>query len=114
VLAGYERHALRGAVYPAIVPAPGAHVAGVLWEGLDAAALARIDRFEGTLYERRACSVEAAGGVGVAAQVYVLAAAHRARLLARDWDETEFRRRHLRQYLAACRNFARKVSAPRE
>ena len=113
VIAGYARHALRGVVYPAVVPAAGARVAGVLWEGLDAAALALIDRFEGELYERAACEAEVAGGGGVAAQVYVLAPAYRARLLAHDWDEAEFRRLHLTRYLEGCRGFVRETPAPR-
>jgi hypothetical protein len=114
VLSGYERRALRGEVYPGIAPASGARVAGVLWEGLDATALARIDRFESEIYERVACEVEAGRGARRGAEVYVLAPAHRARLLAHDWDEAEFRRRHLADYLVGCREFARGLSAPRE
>jgi hypothetical protein len=114
VLSGYERRALRGEVYPAIAPASGGRVAGVLWEGLDAAALARIDRFESEIYERVVCEVEAERGERCAAQAYVLVPAHRARLLAHDWDEAEFRRRHLAEYLVGCRDFARGLSAPRE
>lgn len=111
VLAGFRRGRLRDRLYPGLVPDAAARVEGVLWEGLDAAALARIDRFEGELYERRRCEVAPAAGERVAADVYVLAPAHRALLLARDWDEAEFRALHLADYLAGCRAFARECEA---
>jgi len=109
VLAGFRRGRLRGQLYPGLVPDAAARVAGVLWEGLDPAALARIDRFEGALYERQRCEVAPAAGARCAAYVYVLATAHRARLLEGDWDEAEFRTHHLSDYLAACRAFAREL-----
>jgi gamma-glutamylcyclotransferase (GGCT)/AIG2-like uncharacterized protein YtfP len=111
-LPGYRRRLLRGRVYPGIVPAAGEAVEGVLWEGLDAAALARIDRFEGALYDRPELRVTPASGESCAAFVYVLRDAQRALLTESAWDEAEFRARHLRDYLAGCRAFARELSAP--
>jgi gamma-glutamylcyclotransferase (GGCT)/AIG2-like uncharacterized protein YtfP len=109
VLAGFRRGRLRGQLYPGLVPDAAARVAGVLWEGLDRTVLARIDRFEGALYERQRCEVAPAAGEPCAAYVYVLAPAHRARLLPHDWDEAEFRALHLPDYLEACRAFAREL-----
>lgn len=106
-LRGYRRRLLRGAVYPAVVPAAGETTAGVLWEGLDRAALARIDRFEGELYERPRLRVETASGEERAAFVYVLRPEQRALATDAAWDESDFRARHLDDYLAACRAFAR-------
>jgi gamma-glutamylcyclotransferase (GGCT)/AIG2-like uncharacterized protein YtfP len=112
-LPGYGRRLLRGAVYPGLVPAAGETTAGVLWEGLDAPALARIDRFEGSLYVRPELCVTLAPGERCTAFVYLLRPEHRALATAGAWDEAEFRARHLDEYLAACRAFARESgSAP--
>src|SRR5262245_9953336 len=111
-LAGFRRGRMRGQSYPGLVPDAESQTQGVLWEGLDRAAFARIDRFEGPLYVRERCGVALAMGERCAADVYVLAPAHRARLLARDWAEAEFRRLHLADYRVACRAFARELAAP--
>jgi hypothetical protein len=109
-LAGYRRCRLRGAVYPGLLPVAGALTEGVLWRGLDARSLARVDRFEGELYVRALVGVEVAGGVVREAFVYVLSAVHRALACEAPWDEREFRALHLDAYLAACRAFAREPS----
>jgi hypothetical protein len=106
-LAGWRRRLLRDAVYPAVLPAPGETTAGVLWRGLDGRALARIDRFEGGLYERPQLRVELESGAACSAFVYVLRVEEHARASDAPWDEADFRARHLRGYLAACRAFAR-------
>ena len=118
VLSGFRRGRLHGRLYPGLVPDAAARTHGVLWEGLESAALRRIDRFEGALYERQRCEVALGSGERRAAFVYVLAPAQRALLLELDWDEAEFRARHLQDYLTHCRAFARELeggaSAPRE
>jgi gamma-glutamylcyclotransferase (GGCT)/AIG2-like uncharacterized protein YtfP len=101
VLAGYRRRLLRGVVYPGIVPAPSESVVGVLFEGLDPPALARLDRFEGALYARPELRVTAASGESRVAFVYVLRPEHASLMTDAPWDEAEFRTRHLRDYLAA-------------
>jgi gamma-glutamylcyclotransferase (GGCT)/AIG2-like uncharacterized protein YtfP len=108
-LRGYRRRLLCDRVYPGIVPAAGESVEGVLWEGLDAAALARIDRFEGSLYDRPERPVTLAPGEGCTAFVYVLRPEHEALLTDAGWDEAGFRACHLRAYLADCRAFAREL-----
>ena len=110
LLAGFQRRRLRGEVYPAIVPAAATRVEGVLWEDLDRAALARIDRFEGAIYERQEQPVEVADGEVRSAFVYVLRPEQRVLLLEYDWDEAEFRACHLRDYLAACRAFVHELA----
>ena len=112
-LAGYRRRLLHGRVYPGLLPAAGESVEGVLWEGLDPPALARIDRFEDTPYERVELRVTAAPGESCAAFVYLLRPEERA--LASDvaWHEAEFRERHLTAYLAECRAFARELGDER-
>jgi gamma-glutamylcyclotransferase (GGCT)/AIG2-like uncharacterized protein YtfP len=107
LLRGYQRRLVRGEVFPTLVQAAGEVVAGVLWEGLDAAALARIDRFEGAPYERPRLPVETGRGEAREAFVYVLRPEHRALACDASWDEADFRARHLAAYLALCRAFAR-------
>jgi gamma-glutamylcyclotransferase (GGCT)/AIG2-like uncharacterized protein YtfP len=106
-LRGWRRRLLRGAVYPAVVPAAGDVTDGVLFEGLDAATLARIDRFESEPYERRLLSVALESGAECHAFVYVLRPEQHALLGDAPWDVAEFRARQLRDYLAGCRAFAR-------
>jgi gamma-glutamylcyclotransferase (GGCT)/AIG2-like uncharacterized protein YtfP len=107
VLSGHRRRLLHGAVYPVLLPAVGEEVAGVLWEGLDAAALARLDRFEDAIYERTLRRVVLASGEEREAFVYVLRPEHHALASAAGWNEAEFRARHLAAFLDACREFAR-------
>jgi gamma-glutamylcyclotransferase (GGCT)/AIG2-like uncharacterized protein YtfP len=105
-LAGYRRRLLRGRVYPGLLPVAGESVEGVLWEDLDPPALARIDRFEGSLYERPELRVTLASGESCAAFVYLLRPEQRALASDAAWHEAEFRERHLSAYLAECRAFA--------
>jgi gamma-glutamylcyclotransferase (GGCT)/AIG2-like uncharacterized protein YtfP len=106
-LCGWGRRLLVGAVYPAVVPAPGETTAGVLFEGLDAATLGRLDRFEGEPYERRLLRVSLEHGAEREAFVYVLRPDRYALASNAPWDEAAFRAYHLADYLAGCRAFAR-------
>jgi gamma-glutamylcyclotransferase (GGCT)/AIG2-like uncharacterized protein YtfP len=105
-LRGWRRRRLHGAVYPAVVPAAGETTVGVLCEGLDAATLARLDRFEGEPYERRLLRVVPGSGAEREAFVYVLRPERHALLSDEPWDEVDFRAQHLATYLAGCRAFA--------
>jgi len=109
-LEGFRRCALAGVVYPAVLPAPAAVTDGVVYGALDAAALARIDRFEGEIYERHALRVALASGAHCEAFVYVLRPEHFALATDSDWDLQAFRERHLRDYLASCRAFVRELT----
>ena len=102
-LAGFTRVRVRGAVYPAAREKAGASIAGLLYLDVDAAALARLDRFEGALYERRSVRVMRDDGASSAAEVYAVARAHHGRLEPRAWDPEQFRREHLATYVARCR-----------
>jgi len=98
-LTGFARFRIRDRVYPAIVASPGAEVGGVVYEGLAAEELVRLDDYEGPIYERRAVEIESAG-VALAACTYVLRAEHVARLSSEPWDLARFEREHLASYLA--------------
>jgi gamma-glutamylcyclotransferase (GGCT)/AIG2-like uncharacterized protein YtfP len=98
-LEGYARFRVRGRVYPAIVEAAGGEVMGMLYAGLDAAELDRLDFYEGDLYERRDVSVWS-GAAAQRAATYVLRPEHRHELSDEPWDLAGFLRDHLDDYLA--------------
>jgi len=102
-LAGFARVCVRGAVYPGAREEAGGSIAGLLHRDVDAAALARLDRFEGELYERRRVRVALGDGTSIDAEVYVVPPTFVARLEPRAWDPDRFRREHLAAYLARCR-----------
>lgn len=102
---GFARWRLRGRVFPAAAPEPGAVLAGRLYEGVDPATLACLDRFEGRLYERRRVPVQLAGGGERSAEIYLLAAGRRGELLAEPWDRAGFVAQHLGAYLESCAAF---------
>ncbi len=102
---GFERRRLRRRPYPAAIPAEGAELRGRIYEDLDAATFARLDRFEGALYERRRVSAEAVGGGRLEAELYVLAPGYGAELLPEPWERDDFVARHLEEWLARCAAF---------
>jgi gamma-glutamylcyclotransferase (GGCT)/AIG2-like uncharacterized protein YtfP len=102
--AGFKRVRMRNRVYPAAVEAPGAWLEGRLYLGLDAAMLARIDRFEGRQYVRRRIEVEAAGATRPA-DLYVLRDTYRATATDDPWDMETFVREHLPAFLRMCAEF---------
>lgn len=104
-LPGYVRFRVRNAIFPGIVPHAPSHVDGVLYETLDAATLALVDRFEDALYERCEVTVLAGNGRARRAAAYVVADRFRHRLTAERWDPRAFERRHLQRYVAMCRRF---------
>jgi gamma-glutamylcyclotransferase (GGCT)/AIG2-like uncharacterized protein YtfP len=103
VLPGFARFRMRQQVYPAVVECEGAETRGLVWLGVDAHALARLDAFEGALYERRALEVRGEAGETFAAWAYVLHPRERARLSDEPWDRDTFAQRHLATFLAGVR-----------
>ena len=105
VLHGFRRRQIHGASYPGIIPAQGEHTEGILWSGVNARELERLDDFEGDMYERRAVAVQVDSGT-VQAEVYVVLDEHAHLLSPNAWDEALFRSRELAVYLEGCRAFA--------
>lgn len=97
-LPGYARYCLRDEVYPGLVWEAGAETHGVLYTGIDAQSLAKLDAFEGELYERISVTVQV-GDDEVMAAVYCIAPAHRSRLLPRPWQADEFNREHKQAFM---------------
>jgi gamma-glutamylcyclotransferase (GGCT)/AIG2-like uncharacterized protein YtfP len=103
-LAGHVRHPVAGEDYPGVVAAPSGSVAGILYRGLDADALARLDAFEGEMYERVPVQVNPVGGQSVTAWCYIFL--DRARLLTGDWDHAAFLAEGKARFLARYLGFA--------
>ena len=89
-LAGYVRKAVFGEVYPAIAPQEGAAVTGLVYQDLSQVAVARIDDFEGALYDRTLVTIRLASTQVVGAHTYVLSPTHLSRLSPDDWSFDEF------------------------
>jgi gamma-glutamylcyclotransferase (GGCT)/AIG2-like uncharacterized protein YtfP len=105
----HARYALHGERFPGLVAEPGARTDGVLLEGVGARALAILDRFEGSLYERCDVVVHTTGGAR-AACVYRLARDGRHRLGRERWNPEVFTRRDASLYVDACRRFLRECA----
>lgn len=90
VLPGYVRHPVRGQQYPGIRPQAGARVEGILYAGLQAAMLERLDAFEGAEYLREEVEVELADGLRLKAWAYVFRAEFAERLLPGEWSFERF------------------------
>lgn len=99
VLGGYRRLAVRGEDYPVAVPARDACIRGVLYLNLSPEDLARLDRFEGEAYRRRAVQV-IAGGRRLPAEVYELRPEFRHLAAPTPWDPERFVAEGLRRFLA--------------
>lgn len=84
-LPGHVRHPVTGEDYPGVVADPAGRVEGILYRGLGEAALARLDAFEGEMYERLAVAVNPVGGETVMAWCYIFRAPYRHLLLPGDW-----------------------------
>jgi gamma-glutamylcyclotransferase (GGCT)/AIG2-like uncharacterized protein YtfP len=91
-LSGYVRRRVSGEVYPAIVERPGASVSGLTYLDVSPASFARLDRFEGALYERRMVVTQGARTARLPAYAYVLSPAATARLSEEAWSLEAFQR----------------------
>ncbi|HEY7804612.1 MAG TPA: gamma-glutamylcyclotransferase family protein [Orrella sp.] len=68
----WARHGLRAREYPGALPEPSgqSYIDGVVWLNVTEQALARLDQFEGSEYERVVVTVQATEGTTYLAQVY--------------------------------------------
>jgi hypothetical protein len=98
-LSGYVRYRVAERPYPAIVEAAAGEVDGMIYRGLDALEIERLDRYEGDMYERRELPVQVGDG-WISAATYVLRPEFAHRLSEEPWDLERFMRDHLASYLA--------------
>lgn len=101
-LVGYARYALRDRSFPGLRAEAGAVTAGLLYGGIDAGALLRLDGFEDDFYRRETLLVAPEAGPPVAAEVYVVPPEHYSLLLPRPWNLDEFRRAALQEFMGRC------------
>jgi len=102
VLAGHQRHPVRGEDYPGMVARAAHQVQGQLYRTLDSRAFARLDAFEGAQYERVEREVLLADGTVIGAWTYLFRPAFGHLLLPGEWDFEAFlnggRQRFLDRY----------------
>ena len=106
-LSDFQRLRFREAVYPGILPVRHGLVVGMLYRGLDAGALARLDRFEGSEYRRRTLQVTPASGSTTLAICFEVTPDARTRLTADGWSAEDFEQQELPRYLKRCRRIGR-------
>jgi hypothetical protein len=95
-LSGWRRCRRREAIYPVLMPSPGAVVEGCLIEGVDAVAAARLTAFEGSAYRVAVLQVRLASG-GVAAAFVFLP--NRRLASPSSWSPAEWSRGRQRRAL---------------
>jgi len=105
VLSGYARFRIHGATYPGLIEQPGTKTEGMLYLNVDASSIARLDAFEGSLYDRVHAEVDTVTGGRVLAAMYVVKAGQRPRLSAEAWHLDAFERNHLDTFLAGYHGF---------
>lgn len=105
VVLGFARRTLRGETYPSLVPAPGAHVDGLVLADVDDAALTLFDAYEGPLYERVRVVAALAEGGSCAAWSWLVSATERHRVGDEPWDLGTFEARDLERFVADYEGF---------
>jgi gamma-glutamylcyclotransferase (GGCT)/AIG2-like uncharacterized protein YtfP len=90
VLPGYRRFSVKNELYPAVIPSDGHQVEGLVYHGLSAEDLIRLDRFEEGMYDRRPVRVRVKDGARIQAFCYVCRPEFRQELTDQDWDFDRF------------------------
>jgi len=99
ILPGYRSFLIRGHVYPGMIHTGESFAPGKLYCDIDAAALARIDAFEGDYYRRETVTPVRKDGTTIEAYAYILVDSLHYLLSDKQWREEEFRRNYLHRYL---------------
>lgn len=100
----HRRGPIAREVFPGVVPDPGALVDGALVDEPAPAARARLDAYEGPLYNRDTVRVQLADGRLVVAETYLIAAPHRHLVGPGEWSLAAFREGPLAAFVAALRD----------
>ncbi len=100
---GYVRRYLAGRIYPGIAVDLASSVEGKVYLDVDAAAIARLDYFEGPEYVRRKIDATLADGSTLAVEAYIVPAEKRHLLTDRPWQLEEFVAAGLDDFLAHAR-----------
>jgi gamma-glutamylcyclotransferase (GGCT)/AIG2-like uncharacterized protein YtfP len=95
-LAGYAVYRVSNGSYPVMVSADsGAEVHGVIYFNVDQPAIAILDEYESSMYDRVAVTAMAGDGRSVECQAYVLPEARRAYASNEPWDADRYARESL-------------------
>jgi len=105
ILRGYARFTVKGESYPGIIPVTDAITAGIIYFNVDDPSLARLDIFEGELYQRTTVRVETQGGKILNAETYVIKPEYRDYLSLQKWDVEEFVQNSLEAFLETYSGF---------
>jgi gamma-glutamylcyclotransferase (GGCT)/AIG2-like uncharacterized protein YtfP len=101
----YARFKVNGESYPGLTPLESAVTEGVVYSGVDALSVKRLDDFEGQMYERTEISAEALDGESLTAQTYLIRPQYRNRLSSEPWDPEHFEKAELIEFMATYRGF---------
>ena len=104
-LHGFARFKFKGKSYPGIMPFPDHSTDGVLYYEVDPETAERLDQFEGNAYERVPVTVATEHGEWADAETYVVRRSARRSLSADAWDEYEFRKEALAEFLSTYPGF---------
>ena len=101
VLHDYVRKTVIGEVYPAIIRREGSSVEGTVYYDVSSESFERLDRFEGSLYQRAEVPVICDDGESVAAETYVITESAVHQLSEEDWSYDRFLSKDRMLFLAA-------------
>ena len=101
-LPGYAVFRVRDALFPGMVADEGSTARGRLYQGIDAAAMKRLDAFEDDYYERHELTVSLASGETVRAFAYVVPSLHASWLSDELWCAETFKTEHLDEFTRRC------------
>jgi gamma-glutamylcyclotransferase (GGCT)/AIG2-like uncharacterized protein YtfP len=105
-LRDYARFKLKGESYPGITYHKGAFTDGIIYLDVDALSLKRLDEFEGEVYERVSVRVETDQGESLTGETYVIKREYRKLLSSEPWDLEEFKKDHLKEFMASYKGFS--------
>ena len=89
-LRDYRRLAVKDEVYPGILPERGRVVEGIVYRELPDIAWARLDAFEGEMYQRQIVSVNLADSASVEVYTFVVRPEFENRLDSSEWNFEKF------------------------
>ena len=93
----WKRCRIHDETFPAATPVAGESIEGILWLGVSAPALERLDNFEGGDYRRITVKVFDRLGQVYPAQIYAWAGAET--LVDEPWDVERFKQKDLKEFM---------------
>lgn len=102
---GYVRRYLAGRIYPGIAVDLASSVEGKVYLDVDAAAIARLDYFEGPEYVRRKIDATLADGSTLAVEAYIVPAEKRHLLTDVAWSFDDFAEHRRERFLQYARDY---------